>query len=251
MTLIGSGVSDYLDPAIDARFGSEVIEALRAHLESNTSWDVCDWQDLSVDTPLRRIRPGSSFDVAVKSDTECTSVSLPASFEEYWSGRSKDLRRNVVRYRKKAEEKGEVAFEAVCDQRPEMVESLIALHAARWQSRGEPGMIEANRSACFLREIVDKFASSGLLRLFELRMENEIAAAIVCWIYNDRLFFYLTGFDPRFERFSPGQLLLFECLRYSYAHGCREWNFLRGTETYKFAWGAEPVPKCRVLITRS
>ncbi|MGH9582136.1 MAG: GNAT family N-acetyltransferase, partial [Bryobacteraceae bacterium] len=233
MTLIGSGITDSLDPPIDSRFHGEIVEALRAHLESNANWDICDWQDLSIDTPLGRMESGRSFEVAVKSDTECTAVSLPATLEEFWSGRSKDLRRNVTRYRKKAEKQGAVSCEVACEARPELVEGLIALHEARWRARGEPGMIAANRSAPFLREMAEEFARLGILRLFALRFEHEIAAAIVGWLHRGTLFFYMSGLQPRFEWFSPGRILLFECLRYSYEQGCRKWNFLRGTEAYK------------------
>ncbi|MGH9638546.1 MAG: GNAT family N-acetyltransferase [Bryobacteraceae bacterium] len=250
ITLIGSGITDTLDPPIDPRCQEEVLNTLGAHLSSDTNWDVCDWQDLSIDTPLRRIA-SDSLHIAVNSDPECAAASLPETLEEFWGARSKDLRRNVRRYREKAENRGALTCEIACDARPELVNGLIALHEARWRARNQPGMIAANRSAPFLSDIAQEFARQGILRLFALRFEGELAAVIFAWLYRGTLSFYMSGFQPRFEWFSPGQLLLSECLRYSYEHGCRKWDFLRGTEAYKLAWGAQPAPKCRVVITRS
>lgn len=250
MTLIGSGITDYLDPPIVPGSEGEVVELLHAHLQSNPTWEICDWQDLSVETPLQRIT-AHPLKVAVESDSECSAVSLPGSIEEFWRARSKGLRRNLRRYRQKAEEQGNLTFDAVCEAEPELVEGLLKLHEARWNARGEPGMVAANRSAPFLHEIAQEFARRGILRLFALQFDNELAAGILAWLERGTLFFYMSGFQPLFEWFSPGQILLAECLRYSYAHGCRQWDFLRGTEAYKFAWGATPVPKCRVLITRA
>lgn len=250
ITLIGSGVTDYLEPPIEPRCEAEVLALVQAHLESDTAWDICDWQDLSADTPLRRIESGS-LQVRAQSDTECSVVSLPDTPEEFWKARSKGLRRNVVRYRKKAEAEGELAAEIACEARPELLEGLMALHEARWRARGEAGIIAANRSGPFLRGVAETFARRGILRLFALRFRGGLAAAILAWLNKGTLSFYMSGFEPRFEWFSPGQILLAECVRYSYEQGCRKWDFLRGGEAYKFAWGAEPVPKCRVTITRS
>lgn len=250
ITLVGSGITDHLDPPIEQCCEAEVLALLQAHLESDTTWDICDWQDLSAGTPLRRITSGS-LQVCAQSDTECSVVSLPDTPEEFWKARSKDLRRNIARYRKKVERQGALAVEIACDARPELVEGLIALHEARWRARGEAGMIAANRSGPFLCDIAQAFGRRGILRLFALRFRGELAAAILAWLDNGTLSFYMSGFEPGFEWFSPGQILLAECLRYSYEQGCRTWDFLRGSEAYKFAWGAKPVPKCRVAITRS
>lgn len=250
ITLIGSGITDSLDPPIDSECQGAVARALGVHLASNPHWDICEWQDLPIESPLRQVA-SDSLEVAVRSDADCTRVSLPESLEDFWRSRSKDLRRNVRRYREKAGNRGTVTCEIACEMQPELVNGLIALHEARWRARAQPGMIAANRSAPFLRDIAQEFARMGILRLFALRFEGELAAAIFAWLHQGTLSFYMSGFEPRFEWFSPGQLLLSECLRYSYEHGCRTWDFLRGTEPYKLAWGAQPAPKCRVVITRS
>lgn len=251
MTLIGSGISDYPEPLIDLSFGREVIEALGWHLESDSKWEICEWQDLAESSPLLQIQSHAAFRRIVKPDTPCTKIPLCGTFEEFWSSRPRHVRRNVTRYRRHASEHYAVAFETVTEAIPELFESFIRLHGNRWQLKGESGMIEENHSAPFLWEIAKRFERLKILRFFVLRFNREIAAIILAWDYRNNLYFYLSGFDPRFAEFRPGQILLCECLRYAYSQNCESCDFLRGAEPYKLDWGAEVIPKYRVILTRN
>ncbi len=244
LTLIGSGISDYLEPPIAPESRSEVVDRLQAHLVSNSDWDVCNWQDLSFDTPLRRLAS------ATVDETECYVLALKGNFEEYWEGRSKSLRQNVRRDKQKAEARAPLSFEVLPTADAESMQALIQLHAARWRKHGEAGMIEANSSAGFLQDVASAFARRDMLRIFVLRFEGQIAAVILAFQYAGTLFNYLTAFDPQYEALGLGQTLLYESLRYSFEHRYRAWDFLRGNEPYKLWWGAESIPKCRVIVTR-
>jgi CelD/BcsL family acetyltransferase involved in cellulose biosynthesis len=54
--------------------------------------------------------------------------------------------------------------------------------------------------------------------------------------------------DPEMSRFSPGSLVLNYAIRDAIGEGASAWEFLRGVEDYKFLWGAERVPKSRLLL---
>jgi hypothetical protein len=45
-------------------------------------------------------------------------------------------------------------------------------------------------------------------------------------------------------------VLLFEALRHCFEQGIQAWNFLRGDEPYKALWGAETIPKLRLILVR-
>ncbi|MBV9265160.1 MAG: hypothetical protein JO061_03225, partial [Acidobacteriaceae bacterium] len=83
-TLIGSGISDYLDPVVDPPCCAAFISGLSKHLNS-FEWHVCDWQDLAADTPLREL-PG----FAAIDQVPCTIIPLRGTFESFWSARSAD-----------------------------------------------------------------------------------------------------------------------------------------------------------------
>lgn len=249
MTLIGSGISDYLEPAIFPQVRAEVVARLGYYLESEPDWEVCNWQDLSFDTPLREL---SSRKLSAKAidETECREVRLAGTFEEYWNARPGSLRQNVRRDRAKTESIGALSSKTTSEADVGLMNALVRLHGLRWQAQGQTGTIATNNSADFLIEIARKFAARNLLRIFSLHLSEKVAAVILAFQHASKIYTYLTAFDPQYERLGVGRTLLYEAVRYSFENGYRAWDFLRGNEAYKCWWGAETVPKCRLIIRR-
>ena len=248
-TLIGSGISDYLDPVVTLGREREIMAYLRVELLKNCDWDVCDWQDLAFETPLQLLS-SERLQLEKREEVICTRAMLPPSFEEYWQQRPRHLHRNIRRYREKAQESGALDFSIITDAQSNALHALIDLHNSRWRTRGEPGMIESNHSAAFLLDVARAFAVRDMLRIFALHYEGEIAAVILGFAYRNDLYGYLTGFDPKYSRFSLASILLYESLRHCCENGFEAWNFCRGDEPYKTDWGAEAMHRCRVVIRR-
>jgi hypothetical protein len=51
-----------------------------------------------------------------------------------------------------------------------------------------------------------------------------------------KLWGYLTAYDHSFSHLSPGTMLIPPVVDYGLAHGCDEYDFLRGEESYKTRW---------------
>ena len=251
LTLIGSGISDYLDPPVVPEFAGQIVTAIARELTSNNSWNVCNWQDLSDNTPLQALSIASELCVDKQADTVCSAVPLTADFESYWRERSADHRRNIARYSRKAEAEGAVEFKVEHNADPLLLGALIELHGARWRKQGESGTIAANRSAAFLRDVADQLSRIGALRLFSLVWRSKVVAVIFGMAQAEVLYGYLSAFDPEWEHLGFGRNLLFQSLRHAADNGYRCWNFLRGDEAYKASWGAVPIDKCRLVITRA
>jgi CelD/BcsL family acetyltransferase involved in cellulose biosynthesis len=80
---------------------------------------------------------------------------------------------------------------------------------------------------------------AGLLRLHALRVDDALAAVAYVLVGGDRAHLYLVAFDPVAARFSPGGLVVAHAVDAAAAAGCRTFDFLRGREGYKLAFGAE------------
>lgn len=242
LTLIGSGITDYLDPILP----EEALPTVQKHLDEYPDWDICVWQDLAASTLLQKLRGAE-----IQPDMQCSETRLEGDFDTFWASRGKDLRRNQRRYSQKAREMGAVEFEALDEAEPELLNALIRLHTARWREQGEPGMIAANRSEGFLRAVADAMARQDVLRFFAIRFQREVAALVLCFRYRNKIYAYMSAFDPDYETLGFGRTLLFEAFRHVYAEGYDAWNFLRGDEPYKASWGAVPIERCRVIIHRA
>ncbi len=243
LTLIGTGLSDYLDPPIAPGHSEAVADALRSELAAFSDWEICDWQDLSDDTPLQRLGPS-------REALPCTELDMGASFDEFLESRPAYLRRNLRHAQERSASVGDVQFAVCRDANPELLTCLVDQHSARWRTSGESGMIESNHAAGFLREVAASMAGRDMLRIFSLRLDRQVVATILA-LRNDRTIFgYLSAFHPGYRKYGFGHELLCRSLRYAHEQGCR-WSFLRGDEPYKLDWGARIIPKRRVLFERS
>ncbi len=243
LTLLGSGVSDYLEPLIEQEGFKEIISEVRRELMNRCDWDVCSWQDLSAGSPLMALG-------VAEPDTPCSEILLTDNFEEFWAERSSGIRRNVKRYRLKAEQIASVEFAVSETFDEECFDALLRLHGIRWREQGESGMIDRNRSAEFLHEMSRMFAQKEMLHLFSLRFQSEIVAVILAFPFKNVIYAYLSAFDPAYSALGFGRILLHQALQYVSNHRFVTWNFLRGEEPYKADWGAQLVAKTRLLVTR-
>lgn len=250
LTLIGSGITDFLEPPLRTGCENAVVSCLGDYLQSQNDWDICNWQDLSANTPLQRLADRKTLDAQLIEDTLCTAIPLGGGFDAYWQDRSNELRRNMRRYTQKAEAEGAVRFEVHEKPNSTLLDALIELHAMRWGKRGESGTIAANQSADFLRDIAAQFASEKLLRLLTLKWKDEIVAIIFAFAWRKTMYGYLSAFNPEHEKLGFGRILLFHAVKYAADTGHAAWNFLRGDEPYKIWWGAQPIGKSRLLMNR-
>jgi CelD/BcsL family acetyltransferase involved in cellulose biosynthesis len=66
-------------------------------------------------------------------------------------------------------------------------------------------------------------------------LNDEPVSAEYGFEYGQKMYWYLSGFDPKYSSYSIGNITLFlieECIK----RGFREFDLLRGEETYKNHW---------------
>jgi CelD/BcsL family acetyltransferase involved in cellulose biosynthesis len=91
----------------------------------------------------------------------------------------------------------------------------------------------------------------GVLNCSVWSYENgnrDIAAALVTFRHDGRRHFYTIHHDPCWERFSPGQVLIFDVTRESLAEGL-DVDFMTGEYPYKNRLATAVVPLFRVAAT--
>jgi hypothetical protein len=111
LTLIGSGITDYLDSLFAPEWTAAIVDQIDRELKKWTDWEVCDWQDLSQGTPLASLG-------ARVVDTPCSVIPIDQPFDQR-------------RYRERAEAIAPVTFEVVQTADGRLINTLIELHGAR------------------------------------------------------------------------------------------------------------------------
>jgi CelD/BcsL family acetyltransferase involved in cellulose biosynthesis len=244
LTLLGSGITDYLDPLIAPGWEEPFVSLIEQHLAESKNWEVVDWTDLDPRHPLFSMQG-----LGKRPGMPCNEIIFEPPFEAFWSHRGKELRRNLRRYRDRAEKLAPIRVERHDSASEDLVATLVRLHTKRWEVQGEPGMIEANGSEVFLRAVAAEMSALGLARFFTLRFGDEIAALIFALDFRNKIYAYMSAFDPAHSPLGLGRTLLYEALRMSF-ESHRAWDFLRGDEAYKTEWGATTHPRARLRLER-
>jgi CelD/BcsL family acetyltransferase involved in cellulose biosynthesis len=98
--------------------------------------------------------------------------------------------------------------------------------------------------------LAESMAKANLLKLSFLYVDGTPAAAVMCFDYNSTIYLYNNGYDGRFSSLSVGLLSKVLTIQDSIVRGRKKYDFLKGTEEYKYRLGGKPLPlyRCRVKL---
>jgi CelD/BcsL family acetyltransferase involved in cellulose biosynthesis len=240
----GSGVSDYLGFLVsDAEAAHEIWTGIAA----SRRWDVCEFQDIWFQNPaIRDGADGLKFESRPR--TVCPVTILSRDFESRLSSK---FRHNLRNARNRLSTVGASFETAAAEQDSEFLDALVQLHAARWEARGEAGVLSTGAQRLFLRDACCAFRQRGWLRLHGLRLRGELKAVVCIFCALGRSAYYLGGFDPHLARYSPGSALISFAINQAAAERCTEFDFLRQGELYKYHWGATDRVNLRLTVRHS
>ena len=97
----------------------------------------------------------------------------------------------------------------------------------------------------YFRLLAETTAKENILKLTFLDLDGAPAAAAMCFDYNSTTFLYNNGYDNKFSSLSVGLLSKVLAIKDSIRTGKRKFDFLKGTEKYKFRLGGRPIPLYR------
>jgi CelD/BcsL family acetyltransferase involved in cellulose biosynthesis len=251
VSLLGAGISDYLGMTAAPEFAAEAAGHVYEWLaETADEWHVCDLQELRPGSPLLRVQPPPDLKVTDCPSSICPVVALPGDYETLCGRLDAHFRRNLRTAEHRLASAGSFEIVHGACHADELIEALFRLHEARWQERGESGVLAADALRRFHQEAVHRLAQSGTLRLLGLRLNGEIIAVQYNLYAKGCCYYYLSGFDPRHARYSPGALLIAYTVRLAFEEGARELDFLRQAEPFKYQWGAHDRTNRRLMVTR-
>jgi CelD/BcsL family acetyltransferase involved in cellulose biosynthesis len=245
LEFLGTGCagSDYLD--IIARRGSEAacVEAFGGWLRScarTVRFDHLRPVALAWSLSDRLVDAGWSRESSPSGS--CPFATLRGhSWDSYVDTLSSSQRTRCRRYLNTLRKKFEVSFERVVTdaERQAALSALTGFHDYRWTPRGGSTAFRTAELRAFHHEATSRALDSGWLRLFVLRLNDEIAAVTYCFHLNGRFYLYQHGFNPRFRQYSVGVVVLVLTIRSAIDEGAAEFDMLYGDEPYKALWARE------------
>ncbi len=254
LAFLGTGVSDFLDLIIRRGEEAESVRVIMDHLLHSKRFDLADLQQLRpCSSLLKEGAQTSPPNAAVRIRQEpCPYLPLPPAWEEYTKTLGKKMRSNISYYERLLPRTYEnCEYHMVeADELDEGLTELFNLHQRRWKARMLPGVLGGDAIQSFHRLVAKRCHDAGWLRLHRLRVDGETVAALYCFHYGLKYYYYLGGFEPRLAKFSIGTILTAHAIRNAIYEGCEEFDFLRGDEPYKYRWSPLERFNHRLLISR-
>jgi CelD/BcsL family acetyltransferase involved in cellulose biosynthesis len=253
VTFLGAPEADYQDLLAAPAHADAVRDAFVRWLAAAARrWDVIDLPDVREDSALATLAPPAPGLVARSFiHRVCPYLSLDQNGADWRLAAGKQLRTRIGRKQRQLRRDHQVDFDlAGGDELPHALDDLFWLHNRRWRRRGLAGAFARPSVRRFHRELAQRFAARGWLRLHRLRVDGKTRAAFYCFADGARVYYYLSGFDLALGRYSPGTVLMARAVEEAQAGGARVFDLLRGDENYKREWGAREHRTMRVVVTK-
>jgi CelD/BcsL family acetyltransferase involved in cellulose biosynthesis len=168
---------------------------------------------------------------SVSEDETVAVLTLPSTYDDWLGSLGKKQRHEVRRKRRRFEtEFGTIEVER---HTGDAIEGFCAMHRL---SGGEKGQFMTAPMEYLFSELLDTAGASihlltcgGVARAAAFGFENE-----------DGYFYYNSAYDPAAAMASPGVVLFASMIEIEIERGAGVFDFLKGSEQYKFRHGAEP-----------
>jgi CelD/BcsL family acetyltransferase involved in cellulose biosynthesis len=246
----GVDVSDYLDLIAPAGREEEAWQVVLQHRAGEASeWDL---HAIRATSPTCEIVPrlGAAAGLGVEVETEdrCPVLELPASWDVYLEGLSGKDRHELRRKMRKLERElpgTSVRAHAALDGWDVALAEFLRLH--RLSKVGKARFMD-ERMEAFFQDATRALAGAGLARLWFLDWNGAAVASFLCFEYGGSVGLYNSGFDPAHAKLAPGIVLLAHVIRDAIERGVPVFDFLRGEESYKYAFGPKPHDLFRIRV---
>ncbi|MCG3121028.1 MAG: hypothetical protein ALAOOOJD_03962 [bacterium] len=249
---------EYLDAIVHQRNSQHILAALLANLAVRRhEYDALQFTDLSREALLPTFLSGWSQTLGGVYQNSlgsiCPYLKTVGDFDAFIQSLSTKHRYNFRRETRRLIEQRHAVFEVAVT--PEAVqnglEALFALHHQHWAAKEGKSQFDNQGSHTFHRQLAVALAEEGAVRLYRLNCEGHAIAIFYCFCYNQQLFYYQAGLDPAFKNYSLGAVVIGKMIADCFAENFREFDFLRGKESYKFNWTSltRPTFICEIALS--
>jgi len=246
----GTDVADYLDVIAEPVHAPAVWAAALDTVE----WRTLDLHALPEASPTRpvlaRLAAERGYDFVENVEDVCPLFQLPKTWDDYLALLGKKNRHELRRKMRRLEQEAEVRMRVTHDiaALADDVDDFITLHRS---SEGRKGRFMDARMTEFFHALARVCFMEKWLHLAFLDINGRLAATTLSFKYNNTLALYNSAYSLRFQRYSPGVLLVAYIIREAIASGIQTFDFMRGDERYKYDLGGQDTRVMHLVLSRA
>ena len=215
-------------------------------------WDTLDLESVPEGSPTMESAAeaanGRSWHISIEVEDKAPIKSLPTEWDDYVMGLGKKYRHELRRKIRKLGNAGDVVqYDCAPDMLSGCLPDFFRLHR---MSSPEKAEFMTDVRERFFTEIAEEAADRGSLKLSMLELDGVRVAACINFDYEDSYLLYNSGYDPVYSQLSVGFVNKAWTIKDAIESGKRTYDFLRGTERYKYDLGAEDRSIYTIRIRR-
>jgi CelD/BcsL family acetyltransferase involved in cellulose biosynthesis len=250
LQFLGTGISDYSNFIVRKEEEVQCLATMIEYLNKcSKRWSFLNLREIPLESEyVHVIRKAFSHELTSRISSTCKYIPIPRSMKLLENNLAGTARRSLRRTLRRLEEEHKIEFHIISDldSAKDGLKTFTKLHEKQWSSKKSTGE-HALPNKDFLNDIVKIFASKGWLNLSFLNADGIAISSCLGFEYGNKLYGYITSFDPEYGRFGPGQLHIKFLIEYCIRNGLRELDLLRGQEPYKSKWN--PCVRKNVELT--
>jgi CelD/BcsL family acetyltransferase involved in cellulose biosynthesis len=238
------GITEIRAPLIEPGYEARAARAVQQKLATLGQIDWVQWsgvdgafgQSLAVGAELKWQEPLLDY-----------ILELPPSWELLRARLRRNIRESIRHCYNSLKREG-FAYQLRVAQHPNTIkdglERFFNLHASRAHLSGSvkhPDHFASAVARRFLREVCERLARRGVVRIFELAIGQEVVASRIGFAVGKSLYLYYSGFDPRWSKYSVMTTTLVEIIKYAIAQGYSAVNMSPGKHISKTRWDPREI----------
>jgi CelD/BcsL family acetyltransferase involved in cellulose biosynthesis len=246
----GAEFADYCGLLAHADHEDAVVAAFGRHLSESMFWGKLRLENFLMSDRRRQLLLSAltatrfhQTDITYRADgvdhAICPYVSLPSDWDRYLETLSANNRQKIRRFLRRVDAGGDDRVElSGSDVIQRDLGALLELWKIKWRpSKGD----EADTIATRNLKMLGRCAERGMLLLPTYWHGDRMVAALGVLVdeVKKSLLFMIAGRDETYGDAPTGYILHAFMIRYAIANGFKEYDFLRGDESYKFLFARE------------
>lgn len=244
---------DYHDFLVREGSEDDFYTALWQHIEA------MDWNKMELKSLRETSETLARFPEFAKSNGWATTITdedvspythLGDSWDDYVAGlRKKD--RHELRRKLRRLNNGNDASQYYFETPDEIDDAMPEFFRLMRASRPDKDDFLTSDREQFFRDLAQELSAREQFRLFFLELNDVRVASCICFDYNGSYLLYNSGYDPEYSALSVGLLNKALCIQDAIESGKSKFDFLRGSERYKYNLGGTNQTIHELVIARS
>ncbi len=198
---------------------------------------------------LKTLADQKGFKTEIVEEDVSPFAVLTATWDEYQASMRKKNRHELRRKTRRLEVGNNVNQYSYGD--PATIGECMPdfFRLMRASSPDKDGFLTEEREL-FFNDMAKRLAEEGIFKLFFMEVDSKRVASCIAFDYGDAYLLYNSGYDPEYSALSVGLLNKAFCLREALEAGKGTFDFLRGTERYKYDLGGQNQIVYQMTIKR-